>query len=38
LAGTNFQKGKTILSSSDLMIISANNLADAAKKIIKAIK
>jgi len=38
LAGTNFQKGKKILSSSGLKIISANNLADAAKKIVKAIK
>ena len=38
LAGTNFQKGKKILSSSSLKIISANNLADAAKKIVKAIK
>ena len=38
LAGTNFQEGKKILTSSDLKIISANNLADAAKKIVKAIK
>ena len=38
LAGTNFQKGKKILNNSDLKIISANNLADAAKKIVKAIK
>ena len=38
LAGTNFQKGKKILTSSSLKIISANNLADAAKKIVKAIK
>ena len=38
LAGTNFQEGKKILTSSGLKIISANNLADAAKKIIKAIK
>ena len=38
LAGTNFQKGKKILTSSGLKIISANNLADAAKKIVKAIK
>jgi len=38
LAGTNFQKGKKILSSSGLKVISANNLADAAKKIVKAIK
>jgi len=38
LAGTNFQKGRKILSSSGLKIISANNLADAAKKIVEAIK
>ena len=38
LAGTNFQKGKKILTSSGLKIKSANNLADAAKKIVKAIK
>ena len=38
LAGTNFQKGKKILTSSGLKIISANNLEDAAKKIVKAIK
>ena len=34
LAGTNFQEGKKILTSSDLKIISANNLADAAKKLL----
>ena len=38
LAGTNFQEGKKILTSSGLKIISANNLADAAKKIVNAIK
>ena len=38
LAGTNFQEGKKILTSSGLKIISANNLADAAIKIVKAIK
>jgi succinyl-CoA synthetase beta subunit len=38
LAGTNLQEGKKILNNSGLKIISANNLADAAKKIIKAIK
>jgi len=38
LAGTNFQEGKKILTSSGLKIISANDLADAAKKIVKAIK
>ena len=38
LAGTNFQEGRKILSNSDLKIISANNLGDAAKKIVKAIR
>ena len=38
LAGTNFQEGKKILNNSGLKIISANNLADAAEKIVKAIK
>ncbi|MBO6492283.1 MAG: ADP-forming succinate--CoA ligase subunit beta [Pelagibacteraceae bacterium] len=38
LAGTNFQEGKKILNNSSLKIISANNLGDAAKKIVEAIK
>ena len=38
LAGTNFKEGKEILDSSGLKIISANNLDDAAKKIVEAIK
>ena len=38
LAGTNYQEGKKILNNSDLKIISANNLAEAAKKIVEAIK
>ena len=38
LAGTNFQEGKKILNNSGLKIISANNLGDAAKKIVEAIK
>ena len=38
LAGTNFQEGKDILEKSNLNIISATNLSDAAKKIIKEIK
>ena len=37
LAGTNFQEGKKILNNSNLKIISANNLGEAAKKIVKAI-
>jgi len=38
LAGTNVELGKQILKKSNLKIISANNLADAAKKIIEVIK
>ena len=38
LAGTNFKKGKKILDESKLKILSANNLNDAAKKIVEAIK
>jgi len=38
LAGTNVESGKEILKKSNLKIISANNLADAAKKIIKVTK
>ena len=38
LAGTNVELGKEILKKSDLKIISANNLSDAAKKIIEATK
>ena len=38
LAGTNFMEGKKILDSSGLKLISAENLDDAAKKIVEAIK
>jgi succinyl-CoA synthetase beta subunit len=38
LAGTNFKEGKNILDNSGLKLISANNLDDAAKKIVEAIK
>tara|TARA_B110000438_G_scaffold296303_1_gene340777 strand:- start:1632 stop:2792 length:1161 start_codon:yes stop_codon:yes gene_type:complete len=38
LAGTNVKQGKEILKESNLKIISANNLADAAKKIIEVTK
>jgi len=38
LAGTNFQEGKKILDSSGLKLISAENLDDAAQKIVEAIK
>ena len=38
LAGTNFQEGKEILDKSNLKILSASDLNDAAKKIVEAIK
>ena len=38
LAGTNYKEGKEILDKSNLKILSANNLNDAAAKIVKAIK
>ena len=38
LAGTNFLEGKKILDNSSLKLISAENLDDAAKKIVKEIK
>ena len=38
LAGTNFKEGKEILEKSNLEILSASNLNDAAKKIVEAIK
>jgi succinyl-CoA synthetase beta subunit len=38
LAGTNFKEGKAILDNSGLKLISAENLDDAAKKIVEAIK
>jgi len=36
LAGTNVEQGKEILKKSGLTIISADNLSDAAKKIVEA--
>ena len=36
LAGTNVELGKEILKKSNLKIISASNLSDAAKKIVEA--
>ena len=36
--GTNVELGKQILKKSNLKIISANNLADAAKKIVEVTK
>ena len=38
LAGTNFEKGKEILDKSNLKILSASDLNDAAQKIVEAIK
>ena len=38
LAGTNVELGKEILKNSKLKIISANSLADAAKKIVEVTK
>ena len=38
LAGTNFKEGKDILEKSNLKILSASDLNDAAKKIVEAIK
>ncbi len=38
LAGTNFKEGQKILDNSDLKILSASDLNDAAKKIVNAIK
>ena len=37
LAGTNFKEGKEILDNSKLKILSATDLNDAAKKIVKAL-
>ena len=38
LAGTNFKEGQEILDKSNLKILSATDLNDAAKKIVEAIK
>ena len=38
LAGTNYKEGKKILEKSDLKILSAVDLNDAAKKIVGAVK
>ncbi|MTJ82116.1 MAG: ADP-forming succinate--CoA ligase subunit beta [Telmatospirillum sp.] len=38
LEGTNVELGKKILSQSGLPIIAADNLADAAEKVVKAVK
>ncbi len=38
LEGTNVEKGKEIIETSGLNVIAADNLADAAEKIVKAVK
>ena len=38
LEGTNVELGKKILAESGLAIVSAENLADAAEKVVKAVK
>ncbi|MEM6467894.1 MAG: succinate--CoA ligase subunit beta, partial [Pseudomonadota bacterium] len=38
LEGTNVDEGKAIINGSDLAVIAADNLADAAEKIVKAVK
>ncbi|MEM8871800.1 MAG: ADP-forming succinate--CoA ligase subunit beta [Pseudomonadota bacterium] len=38
LEGTNVEKGKEILNNSDVDVIAADDLADAAEKIVKAVK
>jgi succinyl-CoA synthetase beta subunit len=38
LAGTNVDLGKQILAKSNLPIVAADNLADAAEKIVKAVR
>jgi succinyl-CoA synthetase beta subunit len=38
LEGTNVELGKTIISDSGLNVIAADDLDDAAQKIVKAVK
>ena len=38
LEGTNVEKGKEILNSSDVNVIAADDLADAAKKVVEAVR
>ncbi len=38
LEGTNVELGKKILSESGLNVIAANDLADGAEKIVRAVK
>jgi succinyl-CoA synthetase beta subunit len=37
MEGTNVVEGKKILAESDLKVIAAGDMADAAKRIVKAI-
>ena len=38
LEGTNVEQGKEIINTSGLNVIAADNLSDAAEKIVKAVK
>ena len=38
LEGTNVEEGKAILAASGLRIVSADDLGDAARKIVEAVK
>jgi len=38
LEGTNVEQGKKIISDSRLNVVAADNLDDAAQKIVKAVK
>ena len=38
LEGTNVAKGKDIINKSGLNVIAADNLSEAAKKIVSAVK
>jgi succinyl-CoA synthetase beta subunit len=38
LEGTNVELGKEIIAKSKLNVVSANDLDDAAQKIVKAVK
>ena len=38
LEGTNVEKGKAIIAQSDLDVIAADDLSDAAQKIVQAVK
>jgi succinyl-CoA synthetase beta subunit len=38
LEGTNVEQGKEIINTSGLNVIAADNLSDAAEKVVKAVK